>query len=74
MKRIPLSSLLAALPVTLLAQFGPRTPEQDSLMARMQHKTQADHRDMMAQLSIKELRPGPSGNPQAANAANVDEA
>ncbi|HAK77887.1 MAG TPA: acetylxylan esterase [Runella sp.] len=35
--------------------------------------SQADHRLMMQQLGIQSLRPGPSGNPQASNAANVDE-
>ncbi|WP_381522724.1 glucuronyl esterase domain-containing protein [Spirosoma soli] len=62
-----------AAPIVGLAQFGPRTPEQDSLIARQQRKSQADHRAMMATLNIKELRPGPSGNPQAPNAANADE-
>jgi len=35
--------------------------------------TAADHRNMMAQLGITALRPGPSGNEQAPNAANYDE-
>jgi hypothetical protein len=34
---------------------------------------QQDHRRMMQLLHIDSLRPGPSGNPQASNAANVDE-
>src|SRR5689334_566839 len=33
-----------------------------------------DHRNMMEQLGIKALRPGPSGNESAANHANYDEA
>lgn len=32
-----------------------------------------DHQLMMEKLSIEELRPGPSGNPEAPNAANSDE-
>src|SRR6185295_4837211 len=32
-----------------------------------------DHRNMMEQLGIKSLRPGPSGNEKAANHANYDE-
>ena len=36
--------------------------------------TAADHRDMMDQLGIKALRPGPSGNESAPNHANYDEA
>ena len=35
--------------------------------------TQADHQLMMEMLGIDSLRPGPSGNPQAPNAANSDE-
>lgn len=36
--------------------------------------TADDHRNMMEQLGVKALRPGPSGNPQAPNQANYDEA
>jgi len=35
--------------------------------------TAADHRQMMEQLGIKALRPGPSGNESAPNHANYDE-
>ncbi|HXT60980.1 MAG TPA: hypothetical protein VN699_20240 [Pirellulales bacterium] len=35
--------------------------------------TQEDHRNMLEQLGITALRPGPSGNPSAPNAANYDE-
>ena len=35
--------------------------------------TLEDHRDMQKQLGITKLRPGPSGNPSDANAANTDE-
>ncbi len=35
--------------------------------------TQADHQLMMQKLGIESLRPGPSGNPSAPNAANSDE-
>jgi hypothetical protein len=35
--------------------------------------TQQDHENMMKQLGITQLRPGPSGNPDAPNAANTDE-
>src|SRR5438067_1732436 len=33
-----------------------------------------DHRKMMQLLHIESLRPGPSGNPNAPNAANINEA
>ena len=36
--------------------------------------TAEDHQDMMAQLGITRLRPGPSGNESALNRANYDEA
>jgi lysophospholipase L1-like esterase len=36
--------------------------------------TAADHRNMMEQLGITALRPGPSGNESASNHANYDEA
>jgi len=35
--------------------------------------TADDHKDMMRQLGIRALRPGPSGNEKAPNAANYDE-
>ncbi len=34
----------------------------------------ADHKHMMEQMGLSSLRPGPSGNPSAPNAANADEA
>ena len=36
--------------------------------------TAADHQNMMEQLGITALRPGPSGNESAPNHANYDEA
>src|SRR5215217_1888881 len=42
--------------------------------AAMAAATAADHRRMMELLGIYSIRPGPSGNPQAPNAANADEA
>src|SRR5262245_46711359 len=33
-----------------------------------------DHQDMMRQLGVRKLRPGPSGNESAPNHANYDEA
>ena len=68
--------LILGLGLTALAQqqqppkpppgFGPPTPEQ-------QAATEADHKNMMGQLGIKALRPGPSGNESAPNHANFDE-
>src|SRR5271157_5045906 len=40
----------------------------------MNWTTEQDHRNMMDQLGIKALRPGPSGNENAPDHANYDEA
>ncbi|MFN8353580.1 MAG: acetylxylan esterase [Spirosomataceae bacterium] len=72
MKNLFLTFVLLC-PLWTFAQPSQRTPEQDSLMARIQRKTRADHQNMMQQLGLTSLRPGPSGNPQAPNAANRDE-
>src|ERR1035437_9678484 len=45
----------------------------DSLTPPVQLTAEQDHRRIMELLHIKSLRPGPSGNPKAANAANSDE-
>lgn len=42
--------------------------------AALQRATAEDHQQMMAQLGIRALRPGPSGNESAPNHANYDEA
>src|SRR4029078_3270970 len=68
--------LILGLGLTALAQqqpppkpppgFAPPTTEQ-------QAATEADHKNMMGQLGITALRPGPSGNESAPNHANFDE-
>lgn len=40
---------------------------------QIQKETQADYRDILTQLGNPSLRPGPSGNPTAPNAANTGE-
>lgn len=50
--------------------FAQMTPQQRDSLNKL---TQADHQLMMKMLGIESLRPGPSGNPQAPNAANSDE-
>ena len=59
------TSLAVALPIVALAQL-PANPNAAA--------TAADHRNMMEQLGITALRPGPSGNESALNHANYDEA
>ena len=46
---------------------------RDSIRVATQKSTQEDYANMLAQLKITSTRPGPSGNPQAPNAANTDE-
>jgi hypothetical protein len=59
--------LLVFLFVHVLAQWSEEERE------RINKLNQADHQLMMKLLGIKELRPGPSWNPDAPNAANTDE-
>ena len=56
--------------VFTLNGFSQPNPAQRDSLNRL---TQADHQWMMRLLGIESLRPGPSGNPQAPNAANADE-
>jgi len=51
---------------------GPPAPTPAQIAA--QEAAMADRKDMMDKLGIKALRPGPSGNEQAPNHANYDEA
>ena len=51
---------------------GPPPPTPAQIAA--QEAAAADRKDMMDKLGIKALRPGPSGNEQAPNHANYDEA
>ncbi len=50
--------------------FSQRSPEERERIAKL---SRADHQLMLQKLGIEELRPGPSGNPEAPNAANTDE-
>ena len=61
-KWLSLCLAIAAAPVLgqIIPEKGPWTAEQD-------------HRNMMDQLGIRTLRPGPSGNPADPNHANTDE-
>lgn len=59
-------------PVDSLQQDSLRRSRQAAQQA-MQQATWQDYKTMLAQLRIDSTRPGPSGNPQAPNAANADE-
>jgi hypothetical protein len=58
--------LLFVLSAFFAVQVFAQSPNTDRL-------TREDHRLMMKRLGITKLRPGPSGNPKAPNAANTDE-
>lgn len=68
---------LTLLSVGLALWFPPRAWGADAATASQPEPvtftTQEDHQDMMRQLGITALRPGPSGNPTAPNHANYDE-
>lgn len=61
--------------ITTLAAYSQfRFTRADSLrMDSINKLTQTDYKNMLLQLNITSTRPGPSGNPQAPNAANSDE-
>src|SRR6185369_1694582 len=73
MKKIfPLFLIVFEITLVGSAQF--RLSPADSLRRDSINKvTQLDYKNMMQQLNITSTRPGPSGNPQAPNAANIDE-
>ena len=60
-------------PQLLMAQPGRMSPADSLRRDSMNKATQADYRTMLKALNITSTRPGPSGNPQAPNAANIDE-
>ena len=66
-KNILLHFILLLVSWSSFAQFS--QAERDSI----NKLNREDHQQMMRQLGITELRPGPSGNPNDANAANTDE-
>jgi hypothetical protein len=51
-----------------------KTGDESTSSGPVNWTAQEDHQNMMDQLGIKELRPGPSGRPDAPNAANYDPA
>jgi len=66
-KIIFLSILCIFLTPAVFAQYSKQV--RDSIYSA----SKKDHQMMMEELGIKELRPGPSGDPKASNAANSDE-
>jgi (4-O-methyl)-D-glucuronate---lignin esterase len=66
-RAVGLAGLVVITGAALRGQQGPQ-PEPKNWT------TAEDHQNMMAQLGIRKLRPGPSGNANAPNQANYDEA
>ena len=65
----------AATAVYFATVLAPVAAQQNPALPEPKNWTAAeDHRQMMEQLGIKALRPGPSGNEQDPNHANYDEA
>ena len=70
-------TLAAALFLVSSSLFGQQTPSAAAANTLPEPKNWTaaeDHQNMMDQLGIKALRPGPSGNESAPNHANYDEA
>jgi hypothetical protein len=66
------SLALASITLPLLAQFG-NEPQQQLPAPAVNWTQEQDQKNMLDQLGIKALRPGPSGNEADANHANYDE-
>ena len=56
------------------AQAPVLTPEQQAAREKQNQATARDHQQMLGQLGITRLRPGPSGDPKSPDSANYDEA
>jgi hypothetical protein len=67
-KKSLLIAFILTISISAYAQFNQQ--QMDSIKT----VTNEDYQLMLAQLQIDSLRAGPSGNPQASNAANIDEA
>lgn len=67
-----LLALVAAMTATMVSPAVAQMPDS-ATRAAIAAASAADHRRMMDALGITTLRPGPSGNPRAPNAANSDE-
>lgn len=60
--------------VSMMVALGGRQLGAQGATAPKNWTAAEDHQNMMAQLGIRKLRPGPSGNESAPNHANYDEA
>lgn len=75
MRRFPWFVLIVAFMAGAVLRAQEANEERPAIDAKVVTFTTAqDHQNMLGQLGIIRLRPGPSGNPDAPNAANTDEA
>src|SRR5215204_580352 len=65
--------LIMLLSLNGYTQFGRLSPIDSLRRDSINKLTQQDYKNMLKLLNISSVRPGPSGNPQAPNAANTDE-
>src|SRR5678809_1735267 len=68
-----LAGLLLITVIASTAQAQPPQIDSSKYPKLNTFSAQQDHDNMMQQLGIKKLRPGPSGNESAPNHANYDE-
>ncbi len=73
-RRLYVGTLAGVAAMAVVATTAAQAPQGGGTVNPTAAATAEDHRDMMRQLGITALRPGPSGNEQAPNAANYDEA
>ena len=66
--------ILATLMSLRIISFGPLLAQDKQSPGIVTFTTREDHQNMLQQLGITKLRPGPSGNETAPNHANYDEA
>jgi hypothetical protein len=68
------TTILAAFVLSSIAIVRSQPPQDPAAREALAAATAADHKDMLQQLGIRKLRPGPSGNETAPNHANYDDA
>ena len=74
MRSAPVAPIAGLVLIGAVAYVGALGGQQAPQPEPKNWTTAEDHQNMMAQLGIKRLRPGPSGTETAPNAANYDEA
>lgn len=68
------TTILAGFILSSIAIVRSQPPQDPAAREALAAATAADHKDMLQQLGIRKLRPGPSGNETAPNHANYDDA